>query len=383
MWSHSRHHLFPAPDTRRQGTNFSPAPEAGADSTHKRNAPGEGVGEGETLHTTIVSGNGDGGGETKSSPSIMELFSTANTSIAAVAVAAAAAAAAQQQAAAAAASSAVSSSSSPAADERSNDDGVGGASAAAGAGAGVPQQQRRRLPARANAWGNVKSFKNHSSSKTASLSTSTDIGGGGKASARSPAGGVERHGYLSFSEVQVDEEDETADKDNDKGDSSSTATSAVRSAAASSHGSVDRFGRELLARRLKKRARATKIFLAVMQGNGLRVRKYHRRGNGWAHRVVKYDPVLPGLRWRTSKWWGAGGGQIPLGDVLDVERRGKVVWIKCLHLGTIALEASLETDAVIFYLAMDSLLDARCGVSNSSIGSREVASHLSGVPAMA
>lgn len=54
--------------------------------------------------------------------------------------------------------------------------------------------------------------------------------------------------------------------------------------------------------------------------------------------------------------------QIPLRDVLDVERRGKVVWIKCLHLGTIGFEASLETDAVIFFLAMDSLLDTRCGV---------------------
>ena len=57
--------------------------------------------------------------------------------------------------------------------------------------------------------------------------------------------------------------------------------------------------------------------------------------------------------------------QIPLGDVLDVERRGKVVWIKCLHLGTVGFEASLETDAVIFYLAIDSLLDKRCGVEDS------------------
>lgn len=40
-----------------------------------------------------------------------------------------------------------------------------------------------------------------------------------------------------------------------------------------------------------------------------------------------------------------------------------MVWIKCLHLGTIGFEASLETDAVIFYLAMDSLLDTRCGVA--------------------
>lgn len=52
-------------------------------------------------------------------------------------------------------------------------------------------------------------------------------------------------------------------------------------------------------------------------------------------------------------------------DVLDVERRGKVVWIKCLHLGTVGLEASLETDAVIFYLAMDALLDTRCCASPS------------------
>ncbi|CAM9829212.1 unnamed protein product [Laminaria digitata] len=126
-----------------------------------------------------------------------------------------------------------------------------------------------------------------------------------------------------------------------------------------------RFSREMLQRRLKKRARAWRVFLAVMQEHGLRVRKYHRHGKGWAHRVVKYDPSLPGLRWKTSKWWDSGGGQIPLGDVLDVERRGKVVWIKCLHLGTVGFEASLETDAVIFYLAIDSLLDKRCGVDDS------------------
>eukprot|EP00904_Undaria_pinnatifida_P001613 jgi/Undpi1/11452/HiC_scaffold_30.g13749.m1 len=107
------------------------------------------------------------------------------------------------------------------------------------------------------------------------------------------------------------------------------------------------------------------LSFSEVQEHGLRVRKYHRHGKGWAHRVVKYDPTLPGLRWKTSKWWDSGGGQIPLGDVLDVERRGKVVWIKCLHLGTVGFEASLETDAVIFYLAIDSLLDKRCGVEDS------------------
>lgn len=67
--------------------------------------------------------------------------------------------------------------------------------------------------------------------------------------------------------------------------------------------------------------------------------------------------------------------QIPLQDVLDVERKGRLVWIKCLHLGTIGFEPSLETDAVIFYLAMDSLLDTRCGV-----GGHDAASRFFGVP---
>lgn len=219
------------------------------------------------------------------------------------------------------------------------------------------------------------------------------------------------------------------------------------------------------------------------------MRKHHRRGKGWANRVVKYDPELPGLRWKSSKWWDSSGGQVgfphpfshgniestpsrrkvlaplgwfdelgcshvwmsavlrplgegellltfphmflscelsnqnvtypelkcgserwrlclsslpcagppaldsirearpwfrsqdffssssppcllnffvswqlPLRDVLDVERSGKVVWVKCLHLGTVGFEASLESDSVIFYLAMDSLLNKRCGV---------------------
>lgn len=107
-----------------------------------------------------------------------------------------------------------------------------------------------------------------------------------------------------FGFLQVDE-DESGDDGETAGDPSATITSSHSSSSRSV-----RFSREMLARRLKKRARAWKIFLAVMQEHGLRVRKYHRRGKGWAHRVVKYDPALPGLRWKTSKWWGAGGGQV-------------------------------------------------------------------------
>ncbi|CAM9202566.1 unnamed protein product [Scytosiphon promiscuus] len=198
----------------------------------------------------------------------------------------------------------------------------------AGAGYGGGQAYGAGGPV-AHTWNPANSLTNPS--KTAPPSTGTG-GSGGRASAGS-VGGAERHGYLSFSEVQV--------------------SGAVRSS------------RDIPQRKLKKRARAWKIFLAVMQEHGLRVRKYHRNAKGWAHRVVKYDPSLPGLRWKSSKWWDSGGGQIPMRDVLDVERRGKVVWIKCLHLGTVGLEASLETDAVIFYLAMDALLDTRCSASAS------------------
>lgn len=80
----------------------------------------------------------------------------------------------------------------------------------------------------------------------------------------------------------------------------------------SSLGSVTHAGRQLPLPpgKLKKRARAWKLFVAVMQEHGLRVRKYHRNGKGWAHRVVTYDPALPGLRWKTSKWWDSAGGQV-------------------------------------------------------------------------
>lgn len=59
--------------------------------------------------------------------------------------------------------------------------------------------------------------------------------------------------------------------------------------------------------------------------------------------------------------------QLPLRDVLDVERSGKTVWVKCLHLGTVGFEATLENDSVIFYLAMDSLLNKRCGVQEGDV----------------
>lgn len=59
--------------------------------------------------------------------------------------------------------------------------------------------------------------------------------------------------------------------------------------------------------------------------------------------------------------------KVPLRDILDVERRFKTVWIKCLHLGTVGFEATLEDDAVIFYLAMDSLLSKRCGVVEGEV----------------
>lgn len=95
----------------------------------------------------------------------------------------------------------------------------------------------------------------------------------------------------------MDEEDDTDDCLGHN--SSSTASS-----------SSSKFGREMPHRRRKKRERAWKLFLAVMQEHGLRVRKYHRHGKGWAHRIVKYDPTLPGLRWKSSKWWDSGGGQV-------------------------------------------------------------------------
>ncbi|CAM9103450.1 unnamed protein product [Ascophyllum nodosum] len=194
----------------------------------------------------------------------------------------------------------------------------------------------------------------YSSVRTAPPSSGT---GKGSRTGTGSVGGAERYGYLSFSEVQVDDDELQQEEESDE----------MRSwGSYSSHADSFRSSREMLQRRLRKRARAWRVFLAVMQEHGLRVRKYHRRGKGWAHRVVKYDSSLPGLRWKSNKWWDAGGGQIPLRDVLDVERRSKVVWIKCLHLGTVGFEASLETDAVIFYLAMDSLLDRRCGVDDSS-----------------
>ncbi|CAM9753188.1 unnamed protein product, partial [Choristocarpus tenellus] len=54
--------------------------------------------------------------------------------------------------------------------------------------------------------------------------------------------------------------------------------------------------------------------------------------------------------------------KVPLGDILDVERSGSVVWLKCLHLGTVGFEANLPGDSEIFYYAMDALLDLRCSL---------------------
>ncbi|CAB1105313.1 unnamed protein product [Ectocarpus sp. CCAP 1310/34] len=305
---------------------------------------GEGpCGGGETLHTTVVSGNDELGGEAKSSPSIMELFDTNDV-----------VAAAREQAAA-----------------RDSNKTATAAAAAAAATDGAPEASPAAAMARRHSLGQGRSKRfptdslrpssgvwDHRNGLPAHKKAASFSGGVPRAGRESggSVGGAERHGYLSFSEVQVDEEDDTDDRLGHN--SSSTASS-----------SSSNFGREMPHRRRKKRERAWKLFLAVMQEHGLRVRKYHRHGKGWAHRIVKYDPNLPGLRWKSSKWWDSGGGQIPLRDVLDVERRGKVVWVKCLHLGTIGFEASLETDAVVFYLAMDSLLDTRCGVSyDSSVG---------------
>lgn len=90
-------------------------------------------------------------------------------------------------------------------------------------------------------------------------------------------------------------------------------------------GSGDYSRRDVQPRKLRKRARAWKVFVAVMQDHGLRVRKYHRHGKGWAHRVVKYDPALPGLRWKTSKWWDSSGGQVGAGKFLVVGPRPVLV----------------------------------------------------------
>eukprot|EP00752_Nemacystus_decipiens_P002873 g2674.t1 len=351
----------------RQGTSFSPALAAGPDPDHAAGKPNTaaavavaaagsaaGNGEtGETLHTTIASGNAEGA-ETKSSlsMSIMELFDTSNGGAGAgtgVGVGVGAA---------------------PVAVTPSARIGIGAAADAAAAAAAMkspvpaPVSEAAAAAAAPHAWSNANSLTNQG--KTAPPSISTGGSGGGRTSLGS-VGGAERHGYLSFSEVRVEDDEAGDDRVDTAGGGGGRFPGGSRSSGdAAGHG-----GREVQPRRLRKRARAWKIFLAVMQDHGLRVRKYHRHGKGWAHRVVKYDPALPGLRWKTSKWWDSSGGQIPLRDVLDVERRGKVVWIKCLHLGTIGFEASLETDAVIFYLAMDSLLDTRCGVGGD--GSHDAA----------
>ncbi|CAM9907009.1 unnamed protein product [Ectocarpus fasciculatus] len=363
-----------------RGTDFRPAlapgtADSGSNNNNNNNnnnsnskstvpaVEGEGpCGGGETLHTTVVSGNDELGGEAKSSPSIMELFDT--NDVVAAAREQAAARNSNKTAAAAAAATATAAAT-PA-------DGAAEASPAArrhSLGRGRSKRfSTETLRPSSGAWSHRNGLPAHR--KAASFSGGLPRAGRGSGGS---VGGAERHGYLSFSEVQVDEED---DGDDCVGHNSSSTASSTSS----------KFGREMPHRRRKKRARAWKLFLAVMQEHGLRVRKYHRHGKGWAHRIVKYDPTLPGLRWKSSKWWDSGGGQIPLRDVLDVERRGKVVWIKCLHLGTIGFEASLETDAVVFYLAMDSLLDTRCGVSNDSsvggTGGHEASGlRLSGIPA--
>lgn len=144
--------------------------------------------QGQTLHTTVASGNGD---EAKSSPSIMELFDTHTV------VAAAAAARQQQQqqqeTARAAAAPDTSGAESPLVVHARRFNSIGGAAGAGfgkGYGAGGPAP---------NTWNPANSLTNPS--KTAPPSTGTG-GSGGRASA-GYVGGAERHGYLSFSEVQV------------------------------------------------------------------------------------------------------------------------------------------------------------------------------------
>lgn len=174
----------------RQGISFSPALTAGPDqpdhATSKHNtaaAAGSAAGNGETgetLHTTIASGNAEGA-ETKSSlsMSIMELFDTRNGGGGGADGAGVA----------------------PVAVTPSARVGSGTAASAAATAAGI--QSPLPPPASAapapHAW-NVNSLTNHS--KTAPPSTSTGGSGGGRTSLGS-VGGAERHGYLSFSEVQV------------------------------------------------------------------------------------------------------------------------------------------------------------------------------------
>lgn len=175
----------------RQGINFSPALGARPDSADKSNAAAAaaaaavsasasasaaGNGEtGETLHTTTASGNAEGA-ETKSSlsMSIMELFDTSNGAGTGANAGAAVASASRIG---------------------------GGTPAAAAAAAAVASAIKSPLPRAPHAWNNVHSLTNQS--KTAPPSTSTGGSAGGGRASLGSVGGAERHGYLSFSEVQV------------------------------------------------------------------------------------------------------------------------------------------------------------------------------------
>lgn len=181
-----------------RGTDFRPALALGtadSDSNNINNSSnkkstitaveGEGpCGGGETLHTTVVSGNDELGGEAKSSPSIMELFDTNDV-----------VAAAREQAAA-------------------RDSNKTATAAAAGAPEASPAAAMARrhslgrgrskrfstdsLRPSSGAWDHRNGLPAHK--KAASFSGGVPRAGRGSGGS---VGGAERHGYLSFSEVQV------------------------------------------------------------------------------------------------------------------------------------------------------------------------------------
>lgn len=95
-----------------------------------------------------------------------------------------------------------------------------------------------------------------------------------------------------------------------------------------------------------KRAKALKAFTSLLQADGLRILKHHKRG-GAGVRLLKYDPSHALLEWDSHRLFFKTKKKIPVRDILDVELEAQIVWIKTLHMGEFGLELEREVRLTI------------------------------------
>eukprot|EP00611_Tribonema_gayanum_P022251 TRINITY_DN442_c0_g1_i1.p1 TRINITY_DN442_c0_g1~~TRINITY_DN442_c0_g1_i1.p1 ORF type:complete len:184 (-),score=31.66 TRINITY_DN442_c0_g1_i1:287-838(-) len=120
-------------------------------------------------------------------------------------------------------------------------------------------------------------------------------------------------------------------------------------------------------------------FHSLLMLTGMTVVKHHRNEKkGAAERTIAWDSRKHAMMWRSHKFgYLKTRRSVPLRDVLDIERHGRLLWVKTLHMGEFGFEVEHAAEAEVIFSALNALLDEFRGPARCPVGALRSASFFS------